>query len=124
MILIALADVKACFWYARIHADLTGGFGFLADDPYNLAAMAFDSTASASSLESFLVGHQGSYQSFSNRPDLVIKHKKYLDILKWEKMDHSMKKVCAFPCAIYWGIIDGAWKQINLPACIYIYTMH
>ncbi len=53
-ILIALADIKACFRFARIHADLTGAFGFLADDLYNLAtAMVFGSTASASSWESF-----------------------------------------------------------------------
>ncbi len=33
----SLADIKACFRFARIHADLTGAFGFLADDLYNLA---------------------------------------------------------------------------------------
>ena len=50
IILIALADIKACFRFARIHADLTGAFGFLADDLYNLAtAMVFGLTASASS---------------------------------------------------------------------------
>ncbi len=49
-ILIALADIKACFWFARIHADLTGAFGFLADDIYNVATvMVFGSTTSASS---------------------------------------------------------------------------
>ncbi len=54
VILIAQADIKACFRFARIHADLTGAFGFLADDFYNLAtAMVFGSTASASSWESF-----------------------------------------------------------------------
>ncbi len=53
-ILIALANIKACFRFARIHADLTGAFGFLADNLYNLAtAMVFGSTASASSWESF-----------------------------------------------------------------------
>ena len=47
---IALADVKACFRFARIHADLSGAFGFLADDMYNLAtAMVFGSTTQAGS---------------------------------------------------------------------------
>jgi hypothetical protein len=49
-ILLGLADVKAYFQYPRIHADLTGAFGFIADELYNLAtAMVFGSTASASS---------------------------------------------------------------------------
>ncbi len=36
-ILLGLADVKACFWYPKIYADLTGAFGFIADDLYNPA---------------------------------------------------------------------------------------
>ena len=31
-ILLDLADVKACFRCPRIHADLSGAFGFIADD--------------------------------------------------------------------------------------------
>jgi hypothetical protein len=53
-ILLGLADVKACFQYLRIHADLTGAFGFIADELCNLAtAMVFGSTASVSSWEAF-----------------------------------------------------------------------
>jgi hypothetical protein len=53
-ILLGLADIKACFRYPRIHADLTGAFNFIADKLYNLAtAMVFGSTASASSWEAF-----------------------------------------------------------------------
>jgi hypothetical protein len=53
-ILLGLADVKACFWYPRIHAYFTGAFGFIADNLYNLAtAMVFGLTASASSWEAF-----------------------------------------------------------------------
>ena len=119
--LIALANVKSCFRFVRIHADLTGAFGFLADNLYNLAtAMVFGSTASASSWESFRQAIEALTKVFTNRPNLVIKHKKYLDMLKWEKIDHNAKKVCAFPCAINQGIIDGAGKPINLPAGIYV----
>jgi hypothetical protein len=51
-ILLAMADVKACFCFPRIHADLTGAFGFLAGGYFNLAtAMVFGSTTSASSWE-------------------------------------------------------------------------
>ncbi len=50
IILLAMADVKACFHFPCIHADLTGAFGFLAGGYFNLAtAMVFGSTASASS---------------------------------------------------------------------------
>jgi hypothetical protein len=53
-ILLGLAEVKACFRYPRIHANLTGAFRFIADKPYNLAtAMVFGLTASASSWEAF-----------------------------------------------------------------------
>jgi hypothetical protein len=49
-VLLGLANVKVCFRYPRNHADLTGAFGFIADELYNLAtAMVFGSTESASS---------------------------------------------------------------------------
>ena len=53
-ILLVTADIKACFCFACIHANLTGAFGFLAGGYYNLAtAMVFGSTASASCWEPF-----------------------------------------------------------------------
>jgi hypothetical protein len=71
-ILLGLADIKACFRFARIHADLTGAFGFIADDLFNLAtAMVFGSTASASSWEAFRRAIEALTKVFTNRPDLV-----------------------------------------------------
>ncbi len=65
-ILLGLANIKACFRFAWIHADLTGAFGFIADDLFNLAtAMVFGSTASALSWEAFLTCHRSSYESVS-----------------------------------------------------------
>ena len=53
-ILLGLADVKVCFRYPKVHADLTGAFDFTADELSNLAtAMVFRLTASASSWEAF-----------------------------------------------------------------------
>ncbi len=50
VILLGMADIKACFCFPRIHPDLTGAFGFLAGGFNNLAtAMVFGSTTSASS---------------------------------------------------------------------------
>jgi hypothetical protein len=85
MILLGLADVKACFRYPRINTDLTGAFGFIADELYNPAtAMVFGSTASASIWEAFRRAIEALIKVFANRPDLVIRHKKFIDMLKWE----------------------------------------
>ena len=54
VIFLAMGNIKACFQFACIRADLTGAFGFIADDYYNLAtAMVFGSTTSALSWEPF-----------------------------------------------------------------------
>ncbi len=54
VILLGMADIKACFCFPRIHPDLTGAFGFMASGYYNLAtAMVFGSNTSASSWETF-----------------------------------------------------------------------
>ncbi len=54
MILLGMANIKACFCFGRIHMDLTGAFCFIADNLYNLAAaMVFGSITSASSWEAF-----------------------------------------------------------------------
>ena len=54
VILLGMADIKACFCFPRIHPNLTGAFGFMAGGYYNSAtAMIFGSTTSASSWEPF-----------------------------------------------------------------------
>jgi hypothetical protein len=54
VILLGMADIKACFRFPRIHPDLTGAFEFMAGGYYNLAtAMVFGSTTSVSSWEPF-----------------------------------------------------------------------
>jgi hypothetical protein len=120
-ILLGLADVKECFQYPRIHADLTGAFSFIASELYNLAtAMIFGLTASASSWEAFRQAIEALTKVFANRPNLVIRHMKFIDMLKWEEIDPSAKLNPAFSCTINCGIIDDAGNWIDLPACIYI----
>jgi hypothetical protein len=86
IVLLGMADIKACFHFGRIHADLTGAFGFIADGLYNLAmAMVFGLTTSAFSWEAFQQAIEALTKVFMNRLDLVVKHKKYLDILKLEE---------------------------------------
>jgi hypothetical protein len=119
-ILLGLADVKACFRYPRIHADLTGAFGFIADELCNLAtAMVFGSTVSASSWEAFRQAIKALTKVFANRPNLVIKHKKFIDMLKWEEIDLFVELTPAFSCTINRGIMDDAGNQIYLSAHIY-----
>ena len=53
-ILLALADIKACFRFPRIHPDLNGAFEFLISNFYCLAvAMVFGSNTSSSCWEPF-----------------------------------------------------------------------
>ena len=120
-ILIALADINACFRFARINKDLTGAFGFLADDLYNLAtAMVFGSTTSASSWESFRRAIKALTIVFANRLDLVSKHRRFLDMIQWDIFDQTIDIVPALLCNINRGIMDEAGNPINLPARIYV----
>ncbi len=106
-ILLGLADVKVCFLYPRIYADLTGAFGVIADELYNLAtAMIFGSTASASSWEAFRQAIEALTKVFANRPNLVIRHKKFIEMLKWIEIDPSAKLTPAFSFTINCGILD------------------
>jgi hypothetical protein len=105
-ILLGLADAKACFRYPGIHADLTGAFGFIADELYNLAtATVFGLTASASSWEAFRQAIEALTNFFANRLNLGIRHKKFIDMLKWEEIDPSAKLTPAFSCT---GVVQ-AW---------------
>ncbi len=120
-ILLGLTDVKACFRYPRIHTDLTGAFGFIADELYNITtAMVFGSSASASSWEAFRRAIKALTKVFANRPDLVVRHKKFINMLKWEEIDPSAELTPAFSCTINHCIMNDARNPINLPARIYI----
>jgi hypothetical protein len=82
MIFLGLADIEACFRYPTIHADLTGAFNFIAAKLYNLAtAMVFGSTATASCWEAFRQAIKALTKVFANRPNLVMRHKKFIDML-------------------------------------------
>ena len=91
---MALADVKACFRFPRIHPDLTGAFGFLTGDYFCLAtAMVFGSNTSSSSWEPFRRAIEALSKKFANRPELVVKHKKYLDMVQWEVPNDQKKNL-------------------------------
>jgi hypothetical protein len=83
-------------------------------------AVVFGATASASSWEAFRQAIKALTKVFANRPNLVVRHKKFIDMLKWEEIDPSAKLTPAFSCTINCGIMDDAGNRIDLPACIYV----
>jgi hypothetical protein len=96
--------MSACFRYPRIHTDLTGAFSFIADELYNLATViVFGLTASASSWETFRQAIKALTKVFANRPDLVVRHKKFIDMLKWEEIDPSTKLIFLYHQSWYNG---------------------
>jgi hypothetical protein len=120
-ILLGTADIKACFRFPRIHADLTGAFGFLAGGYYFLAtAMVFGSIASASSWEPFRRAIEALSAVYANRTDLVRKHKKYLDMISWATTDPSVALTKAVACAINQGVLDDTGAARPLPARIFV----
>ncbi len=52
---------------------------------------------------------------YADRPDLVIKHKYYLNMISWAEEDPPAKITQAFLCLINSGILDA-----HLPARIYV----
>ena len=83
-ILLALADIKACFRYPRIHADMAGAFGFVARGMYHLAtSMVFGSLFSAPSWEPFRRTIERASEALFHEDGLVEKHREYLDMISW-----------------------------------------
>ena len=118
IIFLALADIIACFHFLRIHADLTGAFGFMAENLYFLAtSMVFGSNASASSWEPFRKAIQSLITVNLMRPDLISKHKTLLDMLVWDDDDTRSELVQAVKCQINPGILD---QDSPLEAYIYV----
>ena len=119
VILLAMGDIKACFCFTWIHTDLTGAFGFFADDLYNLAAaMVFGSTFSASSWEPFWRA-SNHYPKCLPTTRILSKGKKYLDMIGWAELDPDMPITSVFACEITKGIFtaDGTKK-----ICLHVFT--
>ncbi len=95
-----------CFW--------AGGY-------YNLAtAMVFGSTTSASSWEPFRRAIEALSMAYTDRPDLVIMHKYYLDLISWAKHDPTAKITPAFPCSMNKETLEVHDNRAKLPARIYL----
>jgi hypothetical protein len=82
--------------------------------------MVFGLPASASSWEAFRQAIKALTKGFANRPDLVVKHKIFIDMLKRKEIDPSAKLTPAFFSTINRGIMDGAGNWMDFLACIYV----
>ena len=122
ILLLATADIKACYRYPRVSPDLTGAFGFLAVGFFFLAtAMVFGSTASCSSWEPFRRAIEILTAFFANRQELVEKHKVWLDMINWDELDFDEPLTPAFPCQLNTGLPkDADGNPPALPARIYV----
>jgi hypothetical protein len=120
-ILLGTANIKACFQFPRIHANLTGAFGFIAGGYFFLAiAMVFGSISSASSWEPFRQAIKALSAVYANRPNFIQKHKKYLDMINWADIDPSVKPTRAVACAINQGVLDNQGVAWPCPARIFV----
>ena len=121
-ILTALADVKACYKHPCIHPDVAGAHGFNATNLYNFlaTAMVFGLKASASSWEAFqrLIGALS--KVYANCPDLVIKHKEYLDMINRAIIDPDAISKPATACTLNPGLVLSPQGDPEQPACIYV----
>ncbi len=82
--------------------------------------MVFGSTASASSWEAFRQAIKALTKVFANRPNLVVRHRTFINMLKWEEIDPSAELNPTFSCTINHGILDDAGNRMDLPAHVYV----
>ncbi len=121
IILLTMANVKACFRFPCIHAGLTGAFGFLARGYFNLAtAMVFGSTTSASSWEPFWHAIQALSVVYAHHLDLIKKHRKFLDMISWATLVPAPDLARAIPCSINTGVLYNQGNRVLLPARIHV----
>ena len=82
--------------------------------------MDFGSTTSASSWEPNRHAIEAMSEVFSNRPDLMIKHCRYLDMIRWAKIDPTVKITPAIACTILRGVPKKLKSKIQQKACIFV----
>ncbi len=58
--------------------------------------------------------------AYADRPDLVITHKHYLDMISWDEHDLTAKIIPAVPCLMNKGTLETHGNRAKLPARIYV----
>ncbi len=122
IIYLALANITAYLQFPRISADITGAFGFIAKSLYFISTSnVFGSNTSASSWETIQRAIKNLIPVLSRRDDLVRKHKKLLNKLKWCDESDTNPDLCrAHPFNINRGVLDGSGNIALLETNIYI----
>ena len=82
--------------------------------------MVFGSIASASSWEPFRRAIKALLAVYANQPNLVQKHKRYLDMINWEDIDPRVKLTRAVACAINQGVLYKKGVARPHPARIFV----
>ena len=82
--------------------------------------MVFGSIASASSWEPFRCAIKALSAVYANQPNLVRKHKRYLDIINLADIDPRVKLTRAVACAINQGVLDKKRVARPRPARIFV----
>jgi len=121
IIYVALADITACFRFPRLCCDITGAFGFMAQDWYFISTShVFGSNTSASSWEPLQRAIKNLIPIFFERDDLIIKHKIYINMLKWHDETRLRDPTPAKSCNINQGVLDNFGNLIPPTAEIYV----
>ena len=77
----------------------------------------FGSNVSSPCWEPFRRAIEGLTVKFANRPDLVVKHKKYIDMIKWElPVGNQPTPTRAVKCVLNPGILNSLGDKISHPA--------
>ena len=122
VILLATADIKACFRYPRIAADLTGAFAFLAQNMLFLpTGMVFGSNTSCPSWEPFRRAIEIMSVVLQDKEGLVEKHRSLLDMLVWDTQSVPKANLAkAVKCKINQGVLEEDGRMKPPPTYIYV----
>ena len=82
--------------------------------------MVFGSVASATSWDPFRQAIKALSQIYSNQPDLVIKQRRYLDLIRWEELDPNVILTPAFACLLNPGLPLTPEGTTDKPARVYV----
>jgi hypothetical protein len=121
IIYLSLANITACFCFPRLSADISGAFGFLVKELYfTSTSHVFGSNTLASSCKPLHRAIQSMITVYSQRDNLIIKHKLLLEELQWIETSIAKPKLTkAFPCNINNGVTDGDGNILPMVAKIY-----
>ena len=121
IIFLVLLDITACFHFPRLSCDITGAFGFMAQNRYFLSTIhVFGSNTSDSSWEPLRCAIKNLIPIYFARNNLVEKHKAYIDMLKWQDENGMPDPVPAKRCNINRGVLDASGSLIPPKAEIYV----